>query len=190
MTVTPQTPDLGGWTGATGRSLHHVSYVVDNLRDAAESWTASFGIGPFFVREHVEFDALEAPGLEHAVFDHSFAFGQWGSIAVELQQVHEVRPPRLAALMSSRTFSHVAYVCDDPHEESARLAHAGMPMFMRVRVEAADVEATFHDAPCLGHAIELHKRSEALSAAHEALAAAAATWDGSDPIRPWPPERG
>jgi hypothetical protein len=170
-----------------GRSLNHVSYVVDELYTAARYWTATFGVGPFFVLEHIKFDSIVTPDMDEAVFDHSFAFGQWGAVAVELQQVHEVQPPRLASRLSDRAFSHIAYTCDDPGQESERLERAGMPMFMRVRVDAADVEATFHDAPRLGHAIELHKRSAALENVHRALAGAAAKWDGSDPIRPWPP---
>ena len=74
--------------------LHHIAYVVEDLVEAVEFWTTVMLAGPFFRMDPVVFDHVRYLG-EPAVFDHSVAFGQWGSLVVELQQLHDVQPRAL-----------------------------------------------------------------------------------------------
>ena len=75
--------------------IHHVGYVVEDLRAGIERFARDFGAGPFFVIEHIAFDEVTFEGAP-AVYDHSSAFGAWGPILVELTQVHDAQPAGLA----------------------------------------------------------------------------------------------
>jgi methylmalonyl-CoA/ethylmalonyl-CoA epimerase len=170
-------------TQVLGHPISHISYVVADLATAVDLWVATFGAGPFFLLEHIDFDRVEHGGAP-AVFDHSAAFGQWGSIAVELQQIHEVKPARtLGPLLYGRGTApnHVAYIAPDPESESARLERLGLPKFLFATF--GPVEITFHDVPMLGHAIEIHRQCDFIENFFASLAAAADGWDGSDPLR-------
>jgi hypothetical protein len=76
------------------RTVSHFSYSVANIEKAVGYWSSALGAGPFFVLEHMKFDWAEHRG-KPCTFDHSAAFGQWGPIAIELQQIHAGTAPRL-----------------------------------------------------------------------------------------------
>jgi catechol 2,3-dioxygenase-like lactoylglutathione lyase family enzyme len=169
------------------RPVSHISYAVADLPRAVEFWADTFGAGPFFVLEHVRFDEIECQGGP-ALLDHTAAFGQWGSIAVELQRVFEASPDPLAELVAVEPprLNHVAYISPEVAVDSARLERAGMPKFMFGRI--GEVEVTFHDATsALGHAIEIHRESDHIHGFFDALKTAAQDWRGEDPLRSGPP---
>src|SRR3954467_3724725 len=87
---------------------------------AVEWWATLFGAGPFLWLQDMEFDTLESPYGEEAVWGHSAAFGQGGRMAVELQQIDEARPARLASALrvGEPALSHVAYMVPDAQERS------------------------------------------------------------------------
>jgi catechol 2,3-dioxygenase-like lactoylglutathione lyase family enzyme len=81
---------------------HHVGYWVDDLDTAVDAWRRDLGVGPFLVLRHVTFDRFVLtldgqPPVTDVVFDHSAAFAAWGSIVVELGQIHAI-DDRLAGL--------------------------------------------------------------------------------------------
>ena len=166
--------------------ISHISYVVHDLTTAVDTWVAAFGAGPFFLFEHVSFDHIEHEGAG-AAWDHSAAFGQWGPIAVELQQIHSVQPactlgPKLAG--RGLAPNHVAYITPNPEAESVRLAKMGFPKFLFATL--GPVEVTYHDVPMFGHAIEIHKECDFIMDFFASLATAADGWDGADPLRAMP----
>lgn len=69
-----------------------IAYAVDDVRAVAQLWADDYGVGPFFVWEHIPAD--------DPTFDHSAAFGWWGGMMVELFCVHS--PPELNSATSSR----------------------------------------------------------------------------------------
>jgi hypothetical protein len=78
----------------TSLPFHHSGYVVDDLDAAVAGAVARSGAGPFYVAEHMEFEAVTFHG-QPAMFDHSSAFGQWGPIRVKLTLIHATDPPSL-----------------------------------------------------------------------------------------------
>ncbi len=107
--------------------IHHLGYVVSDLRTGVERVTAALGAGPFFAMEHIEFDEVTYLG-EPAVYDHSSAFGQWGPILLELTEVHEAQPTglRQALVAPGDGVGHVAWLADSLEDEIARLHAAGL----------------------------------------------------------------
>jgi hypothetical protein len=167
--------------------LHHVNYIVDDIPNAVDRWAETFGAGPFFwIGEHIEFDEAKFRG-EPCVLDHSALIGCWGDIFVELSQIYEISPSPFEHLflgdrVNSNRVGHLGFVTPDEKSDRVRLDGLGMPQFFRA--SSGPVEVTFHEAPLLGHPIEvLPQGVEAIAAVARG---AAEGWDGGDPIRTMP----
>jgi catechol 2,3-dioxygenase-like lactoylglutathione lyase family enzyme len=166
------------------RPIHHVGFLVPDLPAAIDTWVTVYGAGPFYLLEHVTYDECTSGGSP-AVYDHSAAFGQWGTVPVELQQPHDVRPASLARPLTAdgRTaVNHVGVTVGDPAAESARLESLGFALSLYARL--GEVEFFLHDATeAFGYCIEVITAKPELDAFWETIAAGARDWDGSEPIR-------
>jgi catechol 2,3-dioxygenase-like lactoylglutathione lyase family enzyme len=158
--------------------LHHVGYWVDDLAAAQARWEAELGVGPFQVIEHVPFDSFAVADGDDVrgdvVFDHSAAFAAWGSVVVELDQVHAI-DDRLAAAYGvvPGAVSHVSWVVPDLERESARLAGLGCALISTAR--SGPITVAWHcGGPLFPHPIEVHQRNDAICGMHGRLAALAA----------------
>jgi hypothetical protein len=165
-----------------GYPVTHYSYVVEDLEKAIAFCTEALGAGPFFLFDSVEFDAIERPGGP-AAFHHSAALGQWGPIAIELEQIDSIRPPELADVLAPHTpgINHSSCIVPDLDAASARLEELGCPRFLSARTGEFDLR--FHDLPMLGHAVELYRENDFVHRFFDVLREAAEGWDGSDPLR-------
>jgi hypothetical protein len=148
------------------RELHHVGYVVEDLRDGIARFEAAFGAGPFTLIEHLELDEASYRGAP-ARYDHSSAFGRWGSILVELTEVHDARPAGLRSALrgSPPRVGHVAWL--------------GIPPFHSGR--AGPVSAVWFDAGALlGHPIEVLQRCDELETFYAQVRRAGAPANDND----------
>lgn len=163
--------------------LHHVGYVVSDLRSGVQEFTAATGAGPFFAMEHIVFQEISFES-EPAVYDHSSAFGRWGPILVELTEVHEARPPAFAdALVSpGGGIGHVAWLADSLDDEVARLRSLGLEPFHAGRTGPASA-VWLRGGTCFGHPIEVLQRREEILGFYAMVRGAAEGWDGSEPLR-------
>ena len=69
-----------------------IAYAVDDVHAAVERFRRDHDAGPFVISEHI---ALQ-PDRPGDLLDHSSAYGQWGTLQVELVHVHDARPAALA----------------------------------------------------------------------------------------------
>ena len=157
-----------------------IAYGVTDIVRAAQTWTATLGAGPFFVRHHIPVDDVSVGGVSAGgapgVFDHSSAYGQWGSIMVELVAVHT--PTTLAAT----GLHHLAYFVHSFGEAAEELTANGWPAALSAT--AGSTRFGFFDARGdLGHLIEIYEPSPGLLGFYAMVADAAQDWDGSEPIR-------
>ena len=151
-----------------------LAYAVADVEQAAVRWV-SLGAGPFFVRHHIPVHNVVVEGSSGS-FDHSSAYGQWGSVMVELVTVHH--PPHLAGW----GLHHVAYLVDSFDQATNQLTRHGWPQSLVAT--AGTTRFAFHDAhPSLGHFIEIYERSGVVCDFYAMVAAAAKGWHGHDPIR-------
>ena len=166
-----------------GRTPDHIGFHVAKIGPAVDHW-AKLGAGPFFHRTDIRFDEVTFRG-EPCTFEHSHAFGCFGDMLIELQEIHACSPPALARILmpgGGPAMNHIAYVSDDPERDSAELADAGFPLFLQAAL--GPIEVRFHDARhALGCAIEIHRRSDPLVASRARFRAAASGWDGVDRLR-------
>jgi len=141
--------------------IHHVGYVVEDLRGGVERFTRDFGAGPFQVMEHIPLEGVTYEGRP-AVYDHSSAFARWGAILVELTQVHRAEPQGLADALTKpgAGVGHIAWLADDLETETARLEALGMQLFHTGRAGPASA-AWFRGGP-FGHPVEVLQRRQEL----------------------------
>jgi catechol 2,3-dioxygenase-like lactoylglutathione lyase family enzyme len=153
-----------------------VAYAVTDVAASAAVFAAQTGAGPFFVVEHIAIETARVNGTR-SLFDHSSAYGQWGSLMVELVEEHSspiVRPPGL---------HHLAFMVPDLAASTAACTAQGWPEVLWARTTGGQ-EFAFCDArhQC-GHLIELYEPSPRLMSFYEMVASASRAWDGSLPVR-------
>jgi hypothetical protein len=156
-----------------------LAYAVDDLRAAVDRWVDERGAGPFFVLEHIPVFDVRVFGVPGR-FDHSSAYGQWGSVMVELLQDHTdgVSP------VSSPGLHHVAHFVDDIGAASHQLTERGWPEALWATTAGGNGFA-FHDARAeLGHMVEIYEGNNRLRSFYARVAAAADGWTGADRWRP------
>jgi catechol 2,3-dioxygenase-like lactoylglutathione lyase family enzyme len=161
-----------------------IAYVVPDLTSAARTWVRDVGAGPFFVNEHIELTDVVHRG-NPATFDHSSAYGQWGSIMVELVHDHGQGPSvvrdRFGPCESG--LHHLAFLVDDLEQTSATLLAGGAEIVLSARTTGGTA-FRFIDLPSMrGHLVELYERSDRIADFYAMVASAADSWDGTDPIR-------
>lgn len=173
-------------------ALHHIGYWIDDLQEGVARAIRDLGIGPFLVHEHITFDSWDtdpsvavAPGPIR--FDHTAAFAAWGPVVIELGQVHDIDPALAAAYqVAPGAVSHVSWVVDDLAVEAERLVALGCRPINTARTWP--IHVSWHTGGSLfPHPIEVHEANPAILGMHPRLAALAAGWDGSDPMRPMRP---
>lgn len=170
----------------TGLPIRQLAYKVNNLEAAAAAHHRIFGSGPFFVLRHIALSSSHHRGVARP-FDHSSAYGQWGSVMVELVVQHNPEDSGLHEMYpygSGREgLHHAALFVDDLEAAIARFAAQGMPLAQHM-VTATGTTFVYIDASAsLGHMLELYEPTPQLTGFYDFVAAAAHGWDGTDLIR-------
>jgi hypothetical protein len=162
-----------------------IAYAVEDVRAVARSFADRVGAGPFFVRHHSLPRHVDHRG-QLGEFDHSSAYGQWGPLQVELVEVHHAAPGSLAEIVQRTSgIHHVATFVDSIDAEQRRLVELGWPPVMTAET-ASGMRYAFHDSRAeLGHLLEVYEPSAGVLALYGMVAAAAAGWNGDDPVREW-----
>jgi catechol 2,3-dioxygenase-like lactoylglutathione lyase family enzyme len=163
-----------------------IAYAVPDARAAAQQWVDRFGAGPFFVRSHIPVGEVVYRG-QPSTFDHTSAYGQWGSLMVELVQDHGTAPSvvRERCAPHESGLHHLAFIVADLDDVTERLLAGGHTLAMTART--SNTRFHFIDAVAtLGHMIELYEDSDRIRAFYAMVRAAADGWGGSDPIRELP----
>ena len=161
-----------------------IAYAVDDLDAAAAEWSARFGAGPFFVREHITVSDVRYRGAPGS-FDHSSAYGQWGDVMVELVKDHTIGPSPVADVVGAggSGLHHLAYFVDDLATAQSALVQLGWPEALWAQTPSG-VAFAFHDATAtLGHMVELYEGTPGLRGFYAMVRGAALGWDGTDPVR-------
>ena len=155
-----------------------IAYAVDDVEGAIASWVAH-GIGPFFVREHIEVANARIHGRA-AAFDHSSAFAQWGDVMIELIHQHDAGDTTVVATSG---IHHVAHFVEDFATATTTLAAAGYLEVLYAETSTG-MPFAFHDAVAeRGHLIEIYERTPSLARFYDMVRHSASDWDGTNPIR-------
>jgi Glyoxalase/Bleomycin resistance protein/Dioxygenase superfamily len=153
-----------------------IAYLVEDVREAASRWTQVHGAGPFFVLDHIAVQNVSHFG-EPSAFDHSSAYGQWGSIMVELVCDHG------GLFAGHRGVHHLAHFATDLVTARQWCTDHAMPEAMYAET-GRGMPFVFHDARATtGHYLELYEPDPGILAFYKMVADASMNWDGADPVR-------
>ena len=166
--------------------VRQLAYKVNDLEAAAAAHHRTFGSGPFFVLRHVALSSSVHRGVARP-FDHSSAYGQWGSVMVELVVQHNPDDSALHEMFpygsGHEGLHHAALFVDDLDAAIARFASEGAPL-AQLSVTGGGTAFAFVDTRSrLGHMLELYEPTEQLTGFYDFVAAAARGWDGRDLLR-------
>jgi hypothetical protein len=169
-----------------GLPVRQLAYKVNDLEVAAAAHHRQFGSGPFFVLRHVKLASSQHRGVEQP-FDHSSAYGQWGSVMVELVVQHNPDPSALHDMFSHGSgkegLHHAALFVDDLDAAIARLGAGGAPLAQLSVTQTGTAFAFVDTRASLGHMLELYEPTEQLTGFYDFVAEAAKGWDGRDLVR-------
>jgi len=165
--------------------IHHLGYVVADLRTAVAGFSELTGAGPFFLSENVHLDEVTTGSGAPATYEHSSAIGQLGDIAVEFMTVHSSSPSSVQSSLTAFSLPalhHVAWAVDDWDAVVRALDEEGAPSYMKARF--GEMRTSYHDASHLiGHHLEIHRKNPDLTAFFGMIREASIGWDGSDALR-------
>jgi catechol 2,3-dioxygenase-like lactoylglutathione lyase family enzyme len=160
------------------------AYHVPDPAAAARHYAAAFGWGPFFLMEHIPLARSMYRG-QRAVFDHSSAYGQAGSLMIEFITQHGDQPSALRDLYSATQsgLHHVASFVPDLPAALAAFRGRGYEAALEART-ATGVEFEIIDTSReLGHMIEIYEPVGQLKRFYQHVRKASHDWDGRDPVR-------
>jgi catechol 2,3-dioxygenase-like lactoylglutathione lyase family enzyme len=168
------------------RPVRQLAYKVNDLEAAAAAHHRRFGSGPFFVARHVALASSKHRGVAQP-FDHSSAYGQWGTVMVELVVQHNPEASALhdmfAAGSGAEGLHHAALFVDDLDAEIARFAAEGAPLAQYLVTTSGTAFAFVDTRASLGHMLELYEPTPLLTGFYAMVAEAAQGWDGHGLLR-------
>ena len=169
-----------------GQPVRQIAYCVENVREAAERHSRLFGSGPFFVVEDICTDVIHRG--KPAKFRADSAFGQWGTMQVELFAQRDDAPSIITDLFPDPEnrvgLHHLALIVDSLELAKQEMARAGFPVAMESTLPELDLTSVFVDTvSTYGHFIELYEPVPALTGFYEMVADAAKDFDGDRPLR-------
>lgn len=168
------------------KQVCQIAWVVDDLETAIRHWQQTAGIGPFFVGEHVGGIFTEATHRGSPVeVDMSCAIAQAGPVQIELIKQHGGAPSpyRDVYAEGESGLHHICSFVDDVDAECRNYQEQGFEVVMNAVVAGQTSVAYVDTRPMTGCMTELMERGGLVVDMFAAAAAAAAEWDGTDPIR-------
>jgi hypothetical protein len=161
-----------------------IAYHVPDPAVAAQAFARDFGWGPFFLMEHIPLERSlyrERP----AKFDHSSAYGQAGSLMVELITQHDDTASALRDMYAAHEYGLHHVACFVPSLAAALEAYRarGVPVALDARTRTGVDFAMVDLTASLGHMLELYEPSPDLLRFYEYVRKCADNWDGFRPLR-------
>jgi Glyoxalase/Bleomycin resistance protein/Dioxygenase superfamily len=165
--------------------LHPVqlAYHVPDPAAAAARYARELGWGPFYLMEHIPLESCQYRGGP-AAFDHTSAYGQAGSIMIELITQHDDSPSVLRDMYAADEtgIHHVAYFVTDLQASLTDFRHRGYEVSLEASTRGlrfAMVDACFS----VGHMLELYEPTDSLRRFYDFIRRKSQGWNGAEPLR-------
>jgi catechol 2,3-dioxygenase-like lactoylglutathione lyase family enzyme len=160
-----------------------LAWLPADFDAALDHWTRVMGVGPFFLMENIALADMRYRGQPtDAVF--SLALAYWGDTQIEL-----IRPENDAPSIYSGEYAvrdrlhHVCLLVDDIADAYAACTEVGAEVLVEGRVgeQGRVIYADSGGGP--GHVVEMLQSQPGTAELFGMMKAAAANWDGSEPLR-------
>ena len=158
-------------------------YVVRDVEAAMRHWTEVLGVGPFFYFERVPIEDFRYRGAASPL-EVSIALANSGPLQIELIQQRNDAPSMYRDFLAAghEGLQHVAYWTEAFDTDLERLRE--LEIGQSGAVGGADGRFVYFATESHpGTVVELSEISGAKGRFFSRIRDAAATWDGSDPIR-------
>lgn len=162
-------------------------YVVSDIERAMDHWSRVLGVGPFFYVEQAPIKNYRYRG--DAFECHlSVAFANSGPLQIELIQPRNDVPSMYRDFMRAghSGLQHVAYWTTSYDADLARLASQGFKPVMSGEAGEHGRFVYFDTEYHPGTVTELSEISGRKGEIYRLIREASESWDGRDPIRPFP----
>jgi len=165
--------------------IRQIGYVVTDLDEALASWV-ELGVGPWFAIRRLPM-SVRYRG-EPCETTLSLALSNSGEMQIELIHQHDDTPSIFTEFLAAHGpgFHQLAYWAKDFDATMKAVADAGWPVVWSggegFGVRFAYVEPPNSPAH-ISQVVEISELTEGQEATAKFIRDAAATWDGSDPIR-------
>jgi len=109
-----------------GRVVQYAFHAPE-IESAARRWSSSMRAGPFILLDHIGLAASRYRG-NAMKFDHSSAYGQCGSMMIELIHQHDDSPSAVRDMFDAKTegLHHIAVFVDDLAQSIEQARREGM----------------------------------------------------------------
>lgn len=167
-------------------SVLQVCHVVRDLEAAIGHWTGTLGAGPFYVHRF-QIDG-QIYRRQPASLDATIAIGYLGQTNIELAMPMDDSPSVFNDLLLTRGpgLHHFWLAADDMDAEIARLESVGCPMIGYGETPGFTRSAMMDTSAVLGCFTEIQVCTPRVWEILGEMQKTHATWDRSDPIRPYP----
>lgn len=163
-----------------------VAFVVEDIRVAMPLYSRHFGIGPWFLFEHFEFDWVRYRG-EPTAIDLSLALGYSGGMMFELIEQHDDLPSVYRETVNRRGYGfHHNAVTASPADYDAtrdRYLADGATLALEGEVAVGGRAAYLDFGEQLPGMIELIELTGKVEQLFGHIRAANDGWKGDDPVR-------
>lgn len=168
-------------------AIRQLGYVVDDIEAAMTYWHDVMGVGPWFYNPKVPIEDYRYDGRSYEVHN-AVALANSGPLQVELIETRNEAPSmyRDFKLAGHRGLQHVAYWTEDYDADLARMEAEGFRAKMSGRVGENGRFVYFDRENHPGTVIELSEVMGPKGRLFDMIRAAAAGWDGADPVRAFP----
>lgn len=130
--------------------IQQVAYVVPDLHKAIGDWVTRAGIGPFTVREHIQYKQFQFDGNDYSV-DYSIAQAWHGDLQIELLCQHDDLPSVLTRFPARpSTIHHLGCRIEDFDVGRQQLVERGFREVQRVVAPNGTIAGFFYDENSVG----------------------------------------
>jgi hypothetical protein len=159
-------------------------YVVRDVEAAMRHWSEVLGVGPWFYFERVPMEEFRYRG-EPSSLEVSIALANSGALQIELIQPRNDAPSMYRDFLAAgrEGLQHLAYWTECFDEDLARLQALGHEVGQSGQIGADGRFVYLLTEAHPGTVIEVSEISGPKGRFFAHIAAAAAHWDGADPIR-------
>jgi hypothetical protein len=160
-------------------------YVVRDIEQALRFWTETLRVGPFYYVPSVKVDWFRYHGVDSPI-EMSIALANSGDLQIELIQQRNGAPSMYLDFLKQRGegLQHMSYWSTDYQALYDRAIAAGFSVGHEGQIGGPKGRFAYFDTN--GHGgtvIEISDISGTKGRFFERIRAAAADWDGADPVR-------
>ena len=167
--------------------IFQVAYVVESLQPALDHWTGTMGVGPFFLfptpLDFAWMTIYDEPSTEYDILQHA-ALAYSGETMIEIIVPTATPSPYRRFLDSGRRgVHHLGTVATDYDAQMAAARAAGIAVAVEGELPLSRFAYLDTDLVMPGTMVEIIDVRPAMHTLFDRIKAAAAVWDGSDPLR-------